>query len=184
MPPDEIDDVQRLARAFADPIRLRVAAALLETDAALEQLAARLNLRPVAISRQLAYLRDSGFVTEQVVDGTTHYAFDLDELRRASRAAFASGRPASPEIDGDGWEQKTIRDFVKDGRLIEIPASRKKRLVILGWLATYFEPYTDFPERDVNDILARYHPDFATLRRDLVDYGFLMRDHGIYRRIA
>jgi hypothetical protein len=87
-------------------------------------------------------------------------------------------------MDGDASEQKTLRDFVKDGRLIEIPASRKKRLVILGWLATHFEPDTDLPERDVNDILARYHPDFATLRRDLVDYGFLTRDHGIYRRIA
>jgi hypothetical protein len=184
MQSDEIDDVQRLARAFADPIRLRIAAALLETDAALEQLATGLNLRPADIARQLAYLRDSGFVTEQIADGTIRYAFDLNELRRASRAAFASSRSTSPEMDGDASEQKTLRDFVKDGRLIEIPASRKKRLVILGWLATHFEPDTDLPERDVNDILARYHPDFATLRRDLVDYGFLTRDHGIYRRTA
>jgi hypothetical protein len=36
----------------------------------------------------------------------------------------------------------------------------------------------------VNDLLARFHPDFATLRRDLVDFGFLTRDHGIYRRDA
>jgi hypothetical protein len=184
MPADEIDDVQRLARAFADPMRLRVAAALLEADAALDQLAARLNLRPAEIARQLTYLRDSGFVVEQIVDNLISYAFDLNELRRASRAAFASSRPASPEIDGDAFERKTLRDFVKDGRLISIPVNRKKLLVILGWLATQFAPNTDFPERDVNEILARAHPDFATLRRDLVDFGFLTRDHGIYRRDA
>lgn len=184
MPPDDVDDVQRLARAFADPIRLRIAAALLEADAALDQLTARLNLRPAEIARQLAYLRDSGFVAEQIVDGTTRYTFDLNELRRASRAAFASSTAAVPEIDGDAFEQKTLRDFVKDGRLISIPVNRKKLLVTLGWLATQFEPNTDYPERKVNDILARYHPDFATLRRDLVDFGFLTRDHGIYRRSA
>ncbi|HEX7104140.1 MAG TPA: DUF2087 domain-containing protein, partial [Nitrolancea sp.] len=179
---DEIDDVQRLARAFADPIRLRVAAALLETDATPDQLATRLKLRPADIARQLAYLRDSGFVTEQVVDATACYAFDLNELRRASHAAFASSRSAGPEIDGDAWEQKTLRAFVKDERLIAIPAGRKKLLVILDWLATLFEPDVDYPEREVNEILARYHPDFATLRRDLVDNGCLTRDHGIYRR--
>lgn len=184
MPADEIDDIQRLARAFADPLRLRVAAALLEADSALDQLALRLNLRPAEIARQLAFLRASGFVIEQTVDDSIQYAFDLNELRRASRAAFASSRPASPETDGDAFEQKTLRDFVKDDRLVAIPANRKKLLVILGWLATHFEANADLPERDVNDVLARFHPDFATLRRDLVDFGFFTRDHGIYRRDA
>jgi hypothetical protein len=181
---EAIDNIQRLARAFADPLRLRVAAALLETDATLDQLTARLNVRPSDIARQLAYLRDSGFVSEQVIDGTVRYAFDLDELRRASRSAFASSEPASPQTNGDAFEQKTLRDFIKDNRLVAIPVNRKKRLVILGWLAGQIEPNTDLPEREVNDLLARFHPDFATLRRDLVDFGFLTRDHGIYRRDA
>lgn len=184
MQTNEIDDVQRLARAFADPVRLRVAAALLEADATLDQLAISFKLRPAEIARQLAYLRDSGFVIEQVVDGITRYTFDLNELHRASRAAFAACGPVNPETGGDAFERKTLRDFVKDGRLSTIPVNRTKRLVILGWLAGHFEPDTDFPERDVNAMLTQYHPDFATLRRDLVDYGFLTRNHGIYRRNA
>ena len=174
----------RLARAFADPNRLRIAAALIDAELRLDQLASRLNLRPADVSRQLTSLRESGLITEQFVDGDVRYSFDLNELRLLSRGAFAASRPVSSEVEGDGWEQKTVRDFIKDGRLVEIPASRKKRLVILGWLATQFEPDTRLPEREVNEILTRFHADFATLRRELVDNGLLARDHGIYWRIT
>jgi hypothetical protein len=180
---DIADAVFRLARAFADPNRLRIAAALIDAQLGLDQLATRLQLRPTEVSRQLTRLRESGLVIERTIDGETSYAFDANELRRLSRVAFATDRAASPEIDGEAWEQKTLRDFVKGGRLIEIPASRKKRLVVLNWLASQFEPGARLPERDVNEILGRYHPDFATLRRELVDNRFLDRDHGIYWRI-
>jgi len=176
--------VFRLARAFADPVRLRIAAALIDAELGLDQLTTRLSLRPVQVSRQLAHLRASGLVIEQTIDSETSYAFDANELRRLSRVAFATARPASPEVDGEAWEQKTLRDFVKEGRLVEIPASRKKRLVVLGWLVTQFEVDSRLPERAVNQILARYHPDFATLRRELVDNRFLARDHGTYWRIG
>ena len=180
---DAIESVTRLARAFADPNRLRIAAALLDEELGLDQIAIRLNLRPADVARHLAFLRDTGLVSDRQVEADTHYTFDQNELRRLSRAAFATSRAETPEIDGEAWERKTMRDFIKDGRLTEIPASRKKRQVILRWLASRFELGVRLPERDVNEILARYHPDFASLRRELVDNGFLDRDHGIYWRL-
>ena len=35
-----------------------------------------------------------------------------------------------------------------------------------------------FKALQVNDILLRYHEDYAGLRRDLVDFGFLRRERG------
>ncbi|MDP9356578.1 MAG: DUF2087 domain-containing protein, partial [Chloroflexota bacterium] len=44
-----------------------------------------------------------------------------------------------------------------------------------------FEPGREYPEKEVNAILRSAHEDVATLRRDLVDFGFMVRANGIYR---
>jgi hypothetical protein len=56
-----------------------------------------------------------------------------------------------------------------------MPAAHGKRLVVLDHLAGLFEPGRRYPEREVNELLGRYHPDYAMLRRYLVDDGFLDR---------
>jgi hypothetical protein len=78
--------------------------------------------------------------------------------------------------------EKVLASFLVGERLKQIPARRKKLLVVLERLAEGFEPGSRYPEREVNERLTRHHPDFATLRRLLVDYGFLARDHGVYWR--
>ncbi len=40
--------------------------------------------------------------------------------------------------------------------------------MILRWLAGQLEPDVRYPERAVNDLIKRYHPDAATLRRELI----------------
>jgi hypothetical protein len=68
-----------------------------------------------------------------------------------------------------------LRRFVHNGRLLAMPAAHGKRLVVLDHLAGLFEPGRRYPEREVNELLGRYHPDYAMLRRYLVDDGFLDR---------
>ena len=67
-------------------------------------------------------------------------------------------------------------------RLLEIPVSYKKRLVILRWLIAFFEPDNSYTESQVNAILKLHHHDCATLRREMIGCGMLARDKGIYRR--
>ena len=55
---------------------------------------------------------------------------------------------------------------------------------MLDWLAQDFEPGERYTERQVNAILARRHPDTATLRRYLVDEDLLDRAGGEYWRIG
>ena len=75
-----------------------------------------------------------------------------------------------------------LRAFVVDGRLTRIPSKHGKRLVVLDWLAQDFEPGRQYTEQEVNLILLEHHPDFAALRRYLVDDGFMTREGGIYWR--
>ena len=72
--------------------------------------------------------------------------------------------------------------FVRDGRLVSIPAQHSKRLVVLHHLVRVFEPGVRYPEREVNALLAVWHPDVAALRRYLVDEGLLTREAGVYWR--
>jgi hypothetical protein len=55
-------------------------------------------------------------------------------------------------------------------------------LIILERLALEFEPGVRYPEREVNRILRPFHDDHITLRRYLVDEGFLSRERGEYWR--
>lgn len=69
-----------------------------------------------------------------------------------------------------------------DGRLHTIPTKHSKRLVVLDHLAQQFEPGRVYAEAEVNEVLNRFHPDHAALRRYLVDNDFLSRDEGHYWR--
>jgi hypothetical protein len=69
-----------------------------------------------------------------------------------------------------------------DGRLVRIPARHRKRLVVLDHLARVFEPGQRYPETEVNALLRAFHEDVASLRRYLVDEGFLTREAGVYWR--
>jgi hypothetical protein len=80
-------------------------------------------------------------------------------------------------------DERVLRTFLgSDGRLTTIPAKHSKLLVVLDRLAQEFEPGRTYPEADVNDRLQRFHPDYAALRRYLVENGFLTREHNVYWR--
>jgi hypothetical protein len=81
------------------------------------------------------------------------------------------------------FTEKTIRSFIRDGRLVSIPAREKRRQVIYRYLRDQvFSEDRGYEEREVNQRLALFHPDVATIRRGMVDAGLVTRSGGIYRR--
>jgi len=82
-----------------------------------------------------------------------------------------------------GDEDRVLENFVDSaGRLISIPVQRKKRLAVLRWLVEDFQPGRLYEESEVNRVIARRHPDFAALRRYLVDEELMQRRRGVYWR--
>jgi hypothetical protein len=65
--------------------------------------------------------------------------------------------------------------FFRKGRLSAMPAKRKNRLSVLSALADCFEPHRTYTENEVNEVLLHVHDDYCSLRRALVDEGFLSR---------
>ena len=82
-----------------------------------------------------------------------------------------------------GGDGRVLENFVDGaGRLVSIPVQRKKRLAVLLWIVEDFQPGRLYAETDVNRIITRRHPDFASLRRFLVDEELLQRKRGVYWR--
>jgi hypothetical protein len=186
---EEREDFQLLLRylkALADESRLRILGILATGERSVEDLAAMLRLRAPTVSHHLALLRKLDLV-EARADGTMrYYRLRAQGLTAINRMLSAPEHLAvfARDEDADAWERKVLRDFVEGERLKEIPASRKKREVILRWLADHFELGKRYPEAAVNELLQRYHPDSATLRRELIGLGLLAREGGLYWRTA
>ena len=92
--------------------------------------------------------------------------------------ASAPGEDFRYDLSFDDYLQAAFTD----GRLDALPTKRTKRLVVLDHLAQRFEPGERYTERQVNASLAQVSADTATLRRYLVDEGFLDRAGGEYWR--
>ncbi|MBM3266322.1 MAG: metalloregulator ArsR/SmtB family transcription factor [Candidatus Sericytochromatia bacterium] len=181
-------DFQRLLRFFkvvGDESRLRLVGLLATREHSVDELAAILQIKAPTVSHHLARLRELDLVAMRA-EGNVHlYSLKGETLTDLSRDLLTRERMASlvDEVDGDQWERKVLRDFLVDDRLKEIPAGRKKRVVVLGWLAAKFDRDRPYPEREVNSVISRHHPDFATLRRELIGHGLLTRERGVYRRV-
>jgi hypothetical protein len=101
-------------------------------------------------------------------------------FKEAARAASA----AEPAPD-DGVGEVVAR-FVRDGRLLSLPAQESKRRQVLEYVAQSFEPGRRYPEREVDVVLRAWtdegDTDHVALRRYLVDYQLLSREGGEYWR--
>jgi hypothetical protein len=75
-----------------------------------------------------------------------------------------------------------LRAFVRDGEIAVLPGKLSRRRLLLQTVAGGFEPGIRYPERDVSQFLGALYPDYAALRRYLVDEGLLTRADGLYWR--
>lgn len=60
-------------------------------------------------------------------------------------------------------------------RLERIPVKQKKKVAVLNLIATQFKAGVEYTEKEVNAILQEIYPDYVTLRRYLIEYGYMDR---------
>jgi len=187
-------------KIFANVERLKIAGLLANETLNAAQIAGRLSLQPYQVLRHLEQMESLGVV--KVVspadaaaarpagrsrnEAPALYRLDTAAIEALSKQVLAGSRPtARPEdFEGEAYERKVLSDFMTaDGRLKSIPNQEKKRQVILRHLVQAFQPGERYPEKQVNELLRRYHEDTAALRRYLVDGGLLEREQGVYWRL-
>lgn len=178
-------------KVMADENRLKMVGLLGSEERRVSDLADILDLTEPTVSHHISKLRDLGLVNLRVEGNNRYYRLNakmLDTLKQRTfdmeNISFDIPPREKPDtawidaLDIPAADRKVLKDYTIDGRLRQLPSKQKKLLVILRWLATQFEPGEKYSERQVNDILLRYHFDYAGLRRDLVEFGFMQREGG------
>lgn len=184
MEAEELQPLVRFLKALADESRLKILGLLAERGRSVKELAQQLRLKEPTVSHHLARLQELGLVRMRA-EGTTHrYEVQAATLHRLSRELFTPTQVASiaDTVEGESWERKVLRTYFDGDTLTSIPATRKKRDVVLKWLVNRFEPGGRYPEAEVNAVLKRHHPDTATLRREFIMTGMMAREKGVYWR--
>jgi hypothetical protein len=184
-----------ICRLLATDERLRVVAALALGATSREGLADATGLPPRDLIRSLNRLVSGGLVE---ADGKGGWWLRSAAFAEAARATADDGEQAQDDHGAaDPREAAVLRVFMPGGRLVAFPAAHAKRRIVLDQVARLFEPGHRYPEREVNAILravcapegpatpgeaAASAADHVTLRRYLVDGGYLTREAGIYWR--
>lgn len=183
-----LDILVSFFKALANENRLKILGILASKECGVEELATAMRLKAPTISHHLGVLKELGVVAMRV-EGNDHlYRLDsngLEEMAHRVFTSFSSGGVADlgEGVEIETWERKVLKNFVEGEQIRVIPSGYKKRLVILKWLSDSFEEGRRYPESEVNEILGRHHPDFSTLRRELIDNKIMQRKGGVYWRI-
>jgi DNA-binding HxlR family transcriptional regulator len=170
-------------KAMADANRLKIVGLLAQQTYTVEQLAALLELRPSTISHHLMVLAEAGLVSARAESYYNVYRLEQTALELMAHGLLSRETlpAAAAQVDLDAYDRKVLRDLtLPDGKLKVIPAQRKKREVVLRHIVKAFETGVRYPEKQVVEILERFHKDTATLRRELVGYKMLQREAGVY----
>jgi hypothetical protein len=174
-----VPDAGTIVGLLADDDRRRVFAALVLGGSTLDEVRAATGLTSRRAATALARLV-SGDLVLRSHEGE-HVL--LGEAFRLAAMAAAPDRPApDPTDDVPEDEARILRRYFRGGRLTQIPSQRARLCVVLDRLAQEFDVGSRYSERQVNAILRRFHEDVASLRRFLVDEGFLDRAAGEYWR--
>lgn len=111
----------------------------------------------------------------------------IGELMESQAEANAAKKPTSPAAHLDPETAKILATYFPqglDGPLSILPTREKRRLILLRQIIARFDPDRAYSEKEVNAILEKVYSDHVTIRRLLIDYGFLTRrvDGSEYRR--
>jgi len=78
-------------------------------------------------------------------------------------------------------KESVLRNFFsKDGRLRQIPAQYKKKLIALQFMVEKLEPGVVYSEKEINEFIKQFHEDFATIRREFIMHQFMYRENDKY----
>lgn len=167
-------------KVMADESRLKIVGLLSTGERSVGELAVLLGLQEPTVSHHLGRLRELDLVEVRAEGNTRYYWLNRRRLEALNRQLVRVDEADSwvRELNMDEAERKILADYTANGRLRQIPARQKKLLVILRWLAGQFEPGRRYTEPEVNEMLRRYHEDYAYLRRELIDFHLLEREGG------
>ena len=178
---DCVKEKLELLKLIADETRLEILNILLKEDSYVEKIACELSLTPATICYHLKKMEAAG-----VVNCSRSQFYIIYSLNREifDKPLYELIKKDDQIVDTEEkYKKEVISNFFKYGRLTQIPTQRKKREIVLFEILKQFETDREYGEKEVNEIILRYHEDFCTIRREMIAFGMMTRNHEIYKRV-
>lgn len=176
-------DALRVFRALADSTRLRLLAAMVDRPRCGQDLAAEVGVSAATVSHHLKVMSQAELLTETRQPPYVFYQLDLGALQRAVKAVSSPQRvrELAPPPDVDAETREVLRNFFDGPRLRSIPAQRRKKEIVFEELLRRLPRRREYAEAELNRFIEVHHPDFCTIRRELIMGRYMKREAGVYR---
>lgn len=183
----QLDKVVAFHKALADPTRIRLLFLLKDGPLHGQALAEKLGVSAPTITHHMTKLRQVALVKETRDKNTIYFELDRQFFDRNSQtlyqALFESENPQEVNtMDRDiHLEESVLHNFfLADGTLKQIPAQRKRKLIVFEHLLNGLKVGEKYTEAEINQHILRFHEDYCTIRREFIINHFMYRENGVY----
>jgi hypothetical protein len=167
-----------LLKLLADETRLDILNILLREDSYVEKIACDLSLTPATICYHLKKMEAAG-----VVNCSRSQFYIIYSLNREifDKPLYELIKKDTAVIDPDEkYRKEILSNFFKYGKLTQLPTQRKKREIVLQEIAKQLEANRTYDEKEINEIIHRFHEDHCLIRREMIACGILTREKETY----
>lgn len=167
-----------LLKLLADETRLEILNILLKEDSYVEKIACELSLTPATICYHLKKMEAAGVVNCSRSQFYIIYSLNREIFNKPLFELIKKDQQISDTEEK--YKKEVLSHFFKYGKLTQLPTQRKKREVVLCEIARHFENGRKYDEKEVNEIIHKFHDDHCTIRREMIAFGIMAREKEIY----
>jgi hypothetical protein len=184
----QLSKIVEYHKAIGDPTRIRILFLLKNAPMHGQSLAEKLGVSAPTITHHMDKLRNAGIVKERRDGNAIYFEVNQQLVRHNTEVILDlifgpnSGQGGDQSVvDHERFQKSVLNNFfTKDGSLKQIPAQRKRKLVVFEYLLRDLRPGQRYSEKELNEYIQRFHEDFCTIRREFIINQFMYREHGVY----
>ncbi|MFD2210337.1 DUF2087 domain-containing protein [Virgibacillus halophilus] len=177
----QLDRLVQFHKTMGDHTRIKMIALLKSGPLHGQAIAGKLGLTPPTISYHIQKLKAIDIIYERREKNTIYFYLNEKKLRLLAESILHIGQTSHQPVILEQEKQKTIAQFFKNGSLRQLPAQRKKRIIVLEFLIKGLEKNKTYLEKELNTYIQQFHHDTATIRREFVANQFMTRENGFYQ---
>ena len=181
----QLDRIVAFHKTMGDPTRIRIVALLANGPLHGQAIAGKLGLTPPTITHHIKKLRDINVIYERRDKNTIYFHLNDSVIKQQAKSLSRLIEKKEAEVDAliqqNMERQKVIENFItKEGKLKNIPAQRKKKLIVFEYIVRGLKAGKKYPEKELNEFIKQFHEDYATIRREFIINHYMYRENGIY----
>ncbi|PKG23240.1 DUF2087 domain-containing protein [Niallia nealsonii] len=180
----QLDRIVNFHKTIGDPTRIKIIALLANKSWNGQALAGKLGLSAPTITHHLKKLREINVVYERRDKNTIYFYLNKSIMKQQLEALsnLMEKNQGHTEMDVSSDEEMAIIQifFTPDGKLKNIPAQRKKKLVVFRYMIKGLKAGKKYKETEINEYIIQFFDDYATIRREFITNHFMYREKNQY----